>query len=504
MNHTPAKTHRTPEDEYPVSARGIRQPQSESRTPRFLLGPPASQGSNIQFASTPRFLFGGGGSQSQANVSDDEINQDDQEDYSGRKRPARRLGPPVAFRGEAIRDSDSESIRDDGSISSGHGDDVAGQAGTKNDGDEDEMLLSLSPVVPSAKRRRRLSRSPSPKESRARVSKLPGPDNIISSSPGSPPSVSASEHMDPPSDLPEDEFVTPSRREMFPSSGKDTQGLSSARYARFIANPRQAGRPTSGDQACSQAPDYNATTALESTPRPKPRFVLPSTPHTARSDKQTGPMTSPTPCSPLAHRTKRGRASSLVKPNFVPNGMAAEVRNWIFEMGAKCQVNSHSPTPGSLLFSPTRPTQSETKPGASQVSSRDPYHLTTKVALVKHSLQRSGEDQLPHTKIHGISAGHPAPFILATLRKEMPDSGHLPVHKILLFNTPLHATPRNTVPGFISLKGGDCIGIRKGLVWEMEMNASLPIGFTVREGDSDTAEEVSQTCLVGVEWDILD
>ncbi|KAK2867994.1 hypothetical protein FQN49_003270 [Arthroderma sp. PD_2] len=214
-------------------------------------------------------------------------------------------------------------------------------------------------------------------------------------------------------------------------------------------------------------------------------------------------MTSPTPFSPLAHRTKRGRAGSLAKPDLIPNGMAAEVRNWIFEIGAKRQVTSHSPTPGSLMFSPTRPTQGETDTGASQINSRERHYLTTKVASVKNTLC-SDEDQRSHPNNYTASAGHPAPFILATPCRQGPGLGHPLADEILLFNPPLRVAARSTVPGFLSLKEGDCIGVRKGLVWEVEMDTTVTGVIPVGEGNADTAEEVAHTCLVGVEWDILD
>ncbi|KAK2858389.1 hypothetical protein FQN49_004775, partial [Arthroderma sp. PD_2] len=217
MNQTPAKAHRTLDDENQGSPWSNRPAQSETRTPRFILGPPASQGPNTQFASTPRFLFGGGGSQSQRAHVSDEINQDDQEDSPGLKRPAHRRRPSAGFHGEAIRDSDSESANGHGSISSGHGDDRPGQTMADKGGDDDDMLLSLSPVLPSVKRRRRFSHPSSHGEPVPAVAKISGTD-IISSSPESPSSTSIKEHMSPPSELPEHEIATPTRRELFSSS----------------------------------------------------------------------------------------------------------------------------------------------------------------------------------------------------------------------------------------------------------------------------------------------
>ncbi|KAM5430915.1 hypothetical protein McanMca71_003101 [Microsporum canis] len=484
MNQTSAKARQTPEDEYPECIRA-HPTQLQTRTPRFRLGPPPSQGLNVQFASTPHFLFGSGGSsQPQGPATDDEITQDDPENAPSLKRPS------SAVNGEVIRDSDSETVNDQG-ISPRREHDLTITDDDDDDDDDDEMLLSLSPTLPRTKRRRQFSRSPSV-DGDLGVRSIPGVDIITSSSPGSPSTVFAGDQMSPPSELHEEEFITPPRREIFPPR-PGSQASLSARHPLFVAKLGQTDTPTPGNQTNSQAFIHNVI-GPESTPRQKPRFVLPSTPDGANGKKGAVPITTPIPFSPLACRTKRVRAGSLVSPDFVPKGMAAEVRNWIFELGAKRLVTPHA-TPGSMLFPSESPFQGAKDADASQINPSDRYCLTREIASLKHSMEHCRGQ--PRCKAHCASAGHPAPFIMATLRKQGAEA-ELSAHQVLLFNHPLQVTSR-TNPGFSSLQTGDYVGIRRGLAWEIEIDLTIS-----RENDVKITEKASSACLVGVEWDILD
>ncbi|EZF36230.1 hypothetical protein TMEN_8235 [Trichophyton mentagrophytes] len=477
MNQTPARARQKPEeDEYPEYPNRSRLPQQVTRTPRFRLGPPSSQ-SSVQFASTPRFRFGGNSSQSRRPATVDEIDRGNQEDIHGLKRLS------TAFHGEVIEDSESEPepVNNAGSISSGSGDNLSNQKVTSGDAcsSDDEMLLPLSPTGPKVKRQRQLSRTPSIEGDPEAKRKVPGGDDIVSSLGSSPPAF-VEDPRSPPSELNDQDIITPARKE--PSHGQVPSS-----HPRFIVNKWQINTPIPGKPNYSQAPHHGEPGVTASTPRQKPRFVLPSTPEAEHGKKRAGPVTSPSPFSPLARRPKRGRGGSLAKPDFTPNGMATQVRNWILEIGARRQASGRPSSLPAALFSSAYPITNDNDTSPSQINVQDKYCLNTKVRGVKYSTTHSPR-----------GAGHPAPFILCSHGEDKKS-----LAQMLLFNPPLRASP-STVSASNIIQDGSSIGIRKGLAWEIEIDTLTTTGIEHSGKDNpDTVKNSSQPCWVGIEWDIL-
>ncbi|EZG02728.1 hypothetical protein H106_07099 [Trichophyton rubrum CBS 735.88] len=475
MNQTPARARQKPEEvEYPEYPSRSRPPQQISRTPRFRLGPPSSQ-SSVQFASTPRFLFGGNSSQPRRTAVVDEIDKGDQEGIHGLKRAS------ATFHGEAIEDSDSEPepVNNAGSISSGSGDNLSNQKVTSGDAcsSDDAMLLPLSPTHPKIKRRRQLSRTPSIEGGPEAKRRVPHGDDIVSSSLGSSPPAFVEDSRGPPSELNEQDILTPTRKEPL-------HGQVPSSHPRFVVNKWQINTPIPGKLNYSQGPHHGEPGASASTPRQKPRFVLPSTPEAAHGKKRAGPVTSPSPFSPLARRPRRGRGGSLAKLDFTPNGMATQVRNWILEIGARRQASGQPSSLPAALFSSAYPIISDNDTSLSQINVQDKYCLNTKVRGMKYS-----------TTCSARGAGHPAPFILCNHGEDKK-----PLAQMLLFNPPLRAPP-STVSASNIIQDGSSIGIRKGLAWEIEID-TLPTPEHSGEDDSDIVKKTSRRCWVGIEWDI--
>ncbi|EFE30579.1 uncharacterized protein ARB_02501 [Trichophyton benhamiae CBS 112371] len=431
----------------------------------------------MNILNTPTGLVLRNNSQSRRPAVVDEIDKDDQEGIHGLKRSS------AIFHGEVIEDSESEPepINNGGSISSGSGDNLSNQKPTIGNAysSDDEMLLPLSPTRPKIKRQRQLSRASSIEGGPEAKRTVPGGDDIVSSLGSSPPAF-VEDSRSPLSELNEQEILTPARKEL-------SRGQVPSSHPRFVVNKWQINTPIPGKLNYSQAPHHGEPGAYASTPRQKPRFVLPSTPEAGHGKKRAGPVTSPSPFSPLARRPRRGRGGSLAKPDFTPNGMATQVRNWILEIGARRQAGGQPSSLPAALFSSAYPITSDNDTSPSQINVQDKYCLNTKVRGVKYSTTRSAR-----------GAGHPAPYILCSYGEDK-----TPLAQMLLFNPPLRAPP-STVSASNIIRDGSSIGIRNGLAWEIEIDTLTTTGSEHSgKDDSDIVKKSSRPCWVGIEWDIL-
>jgi hypothetical protein len=157
--------------------------------------------------------------------------------------------------------------------------------------------------------------------------------------------------------------------------------------------------------------------------------------------------------------------------------MAAEVRRWIFEMDAvkqAAQQYSHLPEQREKI------TNRKELQAAEQKSSLN-YYLTAEIAAIRHP---------PY---HAVRPGHVASATLIQPRHDTrfdPSSNE----KLLLFGPPVSSAVR---AGIFSLRKGDRVGIRRGLVWEMD----IEVGGGGWEGGGRGAR--MEKWIVGAEWDVL-
>ena len=509
------------------------------RTPRFIFGSsqPVSGGAGAApaFAATPRFLLG---TQTRGD-GDDDIETSDTElpstmELSASTRPRRGCRPDTLGEDEIILDSEGDD--DDMEI--------------RDMQDEYDLLFPESPSQPELKsKRRRLSGSPS----RARQARRSGPqtESNIPSSPGHPvpsPSTAVPGNLSEPVD---DTIASPppTRRPLPPSTPMAATSnqfhATSTRQPRFILNAsqhQQYPQPPSTNRADiapsaplqQPHPSQATTIAPQSTPRRRPNFVLPITPsrHDPTDSTQQLPPhhSQPQPradplFSPLATRTtgRPGRPSNR-RQEYVRGGMAAHVRNWIFELQANRQA-TRSRTQAQTQTQQLQHTQSRPERGAeagagagagaaatqsehpSRISggaSSEKYYLTTEIKDVVTSLS-----SLSHGRTHNQhgGAGHPAPTTLITPPTSTSafETGYT---KILLFGSPVSApvdvfsTQRRGSNGK-HLQRGDWVGIRRGVVWEMEIS-SLSRHRNEDEYENDDGRKGQmEKWLVGVDWDIL-
>lgn len=290
----------------------------------------------------------------------------------------------------------------------------------------------------------------------------PPTDMIVSSSPPSPagsPAIEANLYTPGPSRL----MATPMK-----VSTPNTQPPSTLRsQPRFVlsatdAHPQSSQLPLSGSRSHLQS----------STPNPtrKPAFVLPRPPSPSQVDNSAAAI--PTPFSPSSRILgRRGRPRDGGTAYFA-GGMAAEVRSWILDMGAKRdQANMTS------LSSRPAPDVHD-------------YALAVKVASVRQTaLTSSG----PLAFVRGY------PVLTLSEETQGPADSE-PTKNVVLFGSPRArptASPteqviRSRAP---DLQSGSIIGVCRGLVWEIELS---DLGL---EGAVETAS--AGKWLVGMEWDLI-
>lgn len=456
--------------------------RSVPRTPRFIFSSsnPSGSASTPRFAATPRFALNDDETkQSQALVDDIDENQDDVETSSlVWAAPSHKETP----RPEAPRDVIPDS-EDDDSLSQ---EDTPGpplRTNVREDSMEiceaegDDILFPLSPSQREIKRRR-LCGSPS---QAGRGYEIEIDPIARSSEPESSPPLE--DHRIPPEDV-YDTIESPTTRRPV-STPLPTNMHSLFNQASCWNEHRGYGNPTpSLGMAPNNSSETLAPTITESTPFRRPRFILPITPSRWRDEDTTGlplvdTLFSPTPTRNL--RPKRARRPADLE--YIPGEMASEVRNWILELSARKQTSRLSTTQG---------------PRTSQMAEK--FYVTAKIDKVDTSLgQQSSEGTRP------AAPGHVAPKTLIKPLKQLPEE-RPKFDKILLFEGPLLISgvqSEQTDGTGMLIQPGDWIGIRRGIVWEMEISPLTGQSLQPAEIQQAETQVSSEKWLVGLEWDII-
>ncbi|KAK2747939.1 hypothetical protein FQN57_001530 [Myotisia sp. PD_48] len=518
--------------------------QASARAPRLLFqrGPSSSQ-----FASTSRFVVRD--DTQKPGVSRHNIDQD-HEDYSSpsshtQARTIHLVDPFSSGIKDPIQDSDAD-------LSPTATNRLSSRYISEDDGKPEHEHESgsrhhqhIPPRVLSAKRRR--PSSPTLMNSRAKHAATTsiGTDLIASQSPGPfSPSLVHDADLGLTRESQEDGFTTLSNPHMFsnptasvirereelaepktthhhrfnePSSSKSARLFSqirsapqsswaprpnepsSSKSARLFSQIRSASQSSSAPRPNEPSSSKSARlfsqirSASQSSSASKPRFVLPTT----------------SPESPAASK----RASYLSKrdqtSNFAPGGMASELRSWIFELGSR----NYGPTPGYNEHIPRNISADDGR-----------YQLTSVVASVKH-LSHFPPLSLP--KSYLSPAGRPSRVTIIIPRQHKPMDG-AKIQPLLLFNPPLILGPSITASPCRSriirnIEPGDCVGIKRGLLWEVPLSIpliptedaietcsrALETGPRTPEPirpieDGQSLNKHAHTWVIGADWDILD
>ncbi|PGH04122.1 hypothetical protein AJ80_08584 [Polytolypa hystricis UAMH7299] len=468
---------------------------STNRTPRFIFASSAPN-STPQFAAIPRFLLSQEPQRAAAAVDDDD-DVDFDVDVSDQGDNELMFTPPRPRSGERRRPFDAVEVFSDGELVSGDESlhEVAEEGCSQSNEDYDVTGMDvdeadadlLFPVSPShRKRKRRLfsdSNSQLPRSSRA---------ESISSTESRSPSLAEPEstaaEVSQADFAPGDSFSSPAATQQHTTlSAPSTHAFkstpaSSKHHPRFLLhNPPTSTRPR---------PPLFSTRPPPSTPLRKPQFILPISP--SRAPPPRAENTSPQTISALspsfrrtAARSNNNNNNTSALSNCLPNGAAAEVRRWILEMGARKQISNHATTRFTT--------------GEDGESATSRHHIITGEVTSTRSSSSSTTSLIKHAR-----TGHAAPFTLAEL-EPMTDimgggaaaaSRH---QKVLLFNQPLSRPPLGASQ---ALNAGDNIGLRRGLVWEMQLST---VGHSTYMGESEEGprDDGVEKWTVGVEWDIL-
>ncbi|KAL1984684.1 hypothetical protein VTN96DRAFT_8810 [Rasamsonia emersonii] len=491
------------------------------RGPGLAFHTPVRPNSRSQFATTPKFIFSQNNTDKGNDIDDiDGSDQDELSPFLAKPRASsahRRAAPgPVFRRKDTIEDSEDEErfqSRDANrkSLPGGR------RAGTVEDGtDIDAQFDILFPPTPDRSKRRRVSSAVSDEEVEQRLPRTASPaDSIRSSSSSGPPSPSAagrqgssSPFTDPrPPDRGVAAIETPA-----PSTHKTAARLqtsrppSSSTKTPFRSHPRFVLSASSGSlQTGSSTPSATADTPSSLQQRKRPNFILPRSPSPDADGNPDAGSGSPPPApfSPTSYRLHRRGRPHTVSPNYLPGGLAAEVRSWVLEMGMKREQQQHLHNVQSAHH--TR------------------YLFTARVDRCRNSMLCSGPMILVRGHLIDSKQDPEGTSQSPTSVSERPS------RNILLLGAPAsnQRTAQNTNSlrplslssrPSIALKHGDVIGVHRGLTWEIDLDKGFLQGQTDYKtatqalSDNDNRDVSTSTpgkdketekWLVAAEWDLL-
>ncbi|PWY96561.1 hypothetical protein BO94DRAFT_14468 [Aspergillus sclerotioniger CBS 115572] len=454
-----------------------------------------------QFASTPRFFLSQTPASSRPSQDVESIDHDDFEYATPvpTARTSKRLREhvPTPRQREIIEDSEAEPDEDaTPPLHSKEGilDEEPQSSSPGEPGELDAVFEEIFGSTRNRTKRRLVSWTNSNDDTSSILRSKPRADAIATSSPDPPPppladnlTPSASYHT-PNKALPEQRFRKPVRSapEIQQPTTPASIMPSPLQPRRFVLSASQL-PPSSQTQSGIRPPNSTATTPIPLSQRRTPAFVLPRSPSpTHEEDDLTG---IPTPFSPSSRalRHRGGRRSAA--PNYVPGGMAAEVRSWILEMGAKREQQQTSPS----YYQRTDSSSPDTRK----------YSVTVRINSAHQTALRSCGSL-------AFVQGHPVDTLGVSSGPVTYDESQL--KNVLLLGPPRQPThqTRHATIRIPELKLGDTIGVCRGLAWEVDLgehqNAQVS-GTDLRLDDlSPLDRSYLQTAgkwHVGMEWELI-
>ncbi|RHZ53649.1 uncharacterized protein CDV56_103966 [Aspergillus thermomutatus] len=468
----------------------FRFPPRPGSSARPSTGPTGSQ-----FASTPRFSLSQKPTDRKKAKGEDEINSSDAEE-SPQSTPLSTARVAPRQRGREL----IEDLQEDEScpLTSGlrkAADDISDSETSHSTppegaGDLDAAFEALfGPTTKDRRKRRRISLDEAPSTTQPAKRNA---DMILTSSP-----EASAPMADPPSSpipfrTPKQNTPTAASQRIVSAAERTPRPATPASTGPFRPHPRfKMFQPGSSSQS-QFTPRLPAAASQLPTPAPqrqKPVFVLPRSPSPSRMDDES---MIPTPFSPSSHALRRrGRPRSSTS-NYLPGGMASDVRSWILETGTKREQTQKS------LNADSREHQNQGPTDLSQ------YFLVLRIIDVRQSaLGSSG----PVAFIHGLQVTVP----------DEPEHSLSQSRKFLLLGPPRPASSqssraRTQIP---ELRTGHLVGVFRSLVWEVgleqvHLNGNVPREETQENEElvsslgCDTSTEHQEKWLVGMEWELID
>lgn len=253
----------------------------------------------------------------------------------------------------------------------------------------------------------------------------------------------------------------------------------------FRGRPRFMFSSAAKPPSSQSAPKFKPSTPAISPPeRRKPTFVLPRSPSPNPDAKDI-----PAPFSPTSRTlSRRGRKRGAV--SYVPGGMAAQLRSWVLEMGAKREQ-----LPKSALIQSTE--SESTMPSSGALAK---YLVAARVAGITHS-KTAGCGSIAFLQAEPV------------VRHQVQDIDVTDCLNILIMGPPRSKPDFCQSPSDLVPQKGDLIGIHRGLTWTLRLR-SLPGQVEDHHGathptlpDATPANEENfegkEPWLVAMEWDLI-
>ncbi|KAI2904573.1 hypothetical protein CBS76997_4176 [Aspergillus niger] len=432
-----------------------------------------------QFASTPRFFLSQTPASSRPSQEVDSIDQDDfayaTPAPSARNIKRVREQVPTPRPKEFIEDSDQPD--DDAAPNEGE----LQSSSPPEPGELDAAFDEVFGSIRDRQKRRRVSGNNGANDTPSVQRRRPA-DRILTSSPDPPGAADEStlsvQFHTPRQTRPESGFRKPVRPAETPHPVTPASiNPSSLQPRRFVLSASQL-PPSSQTQTSTAIPPSTATPAPTSQRR-TPAFVLPRSPSPQEDDDPTG---IPTPFSPSSRALRRRGRHRSTAHNYVPGGMAAEVRSWILEMGAKREQQQMSP-------SYYRRTDS---------SSLDLYTIAIRITSARQSA-------LPSCGALVFAQGQ---LINSSETNETNTEPQTQMKNVLLLGPPRQQKSRHTATNVPDLNPGDVVGVFRGLAWEVELGKPAPaseIGFDLNDLIPSDRSHVQSAGKwhVGMEWELI-
>ncbi|KAJ6178706.1 hypothetical protein N7519_009167 [Penicillium mononematosum] len=438
---------------------------------------PSARRSGPQFAPTRRFLL----SQNATQKEDEDV------DNATRARRQR----------DVIEDSDDAADIGDARIGRRDVDELPDDAIDSTPPEEPETPGILdaefdalfAPVRDGNKRRRVEGVTPFSRSNQTQI------DPILSSPPGiaNPPADSIdfpdkSRQSTTTWDMNTQRTPAPSARPLVPVTSTPSNIKTPFRSRpRFMLS--STAKPPSSQSAPKSKPD---TPGISPPERRKPTFVLPRSPSPNPDAEDI-----PAPFSPSSRTLRRRGRNRAGVSNYIPGGMAAEVRSWILEMGTK---RDHLPKP-PLAQAP------DSQAADASLEKLNLYLLTARVIDVSQSAL-SGCGSLAFIQAEVLSGNH--------VQAKNPDS----TLNIMIMGSPRSKSAVRHIPshsdGTVTphLRKGGVVGIHRGLNWTLELGnhffqhrtADQASGRAPERGPSENGghPEAKEGWLIAMEWDIVE
>ncbi|KAK4870012.1 hypothetical protein LT330_005736 [Penicillium expansum] len=458
---------------------------------------PPTRRSGPQFAPTPRFLL----SQSATQKEDDNLDVIDDDGPSSRRKvardpPATQSAPRSRQQRDVIEDSDDDADIGHVRIRGREADNLPDDAINSTPPEEPdtpgildaEFDALFAPVRDGNKRRRVEGATPF----RSNLTQI---DPILSSPPRT-----VNPQADP-IDLPDKSRQNTTTWEMgtqgtpAPSARPFAPPTSTPSNMKtpFRSRPRFMLSSTAKPPSSQSTPKFKLDTPRISPPeRRKPAFILPRSP-SPNPDVEDIPAPF-SPSSRTLHRRGRNRAGVS---NYIPGGMAAEVRGWILEMGTKRDQLPKTP----LVEAP------DSRVADASLEKLNVYLLTARVIHASQSAL-SGCGSFAFVQAEVLTGNH--------VQGRNPDTAL----NIMIMGPSRSKSAVRPIPSHSDatltphLRKGDLVGIHKGLNWSLELgdpffehrtpgqisDQVLNCGPPENGGHPETKE----SWLIAMEWDLVE